>query len=67
MKYVILASVLVLASCKDEQTKDMGIIDMTENSAAQLRCFDGVKYIIYGHGFTAKINKTTKQPELCTE
>jgi hypothetical protein len=67
MKYIILASVLLLAACKDEQTKDKVIVDMTENSAVQLRCFDGVKYIIYGHGFTEKINKTTKQPELCTE
>lgn len=67
MKYIILASVLLLVACKDEHTKDKVIIDMTENSAVQLKCFEGVKYITYGHGLSVKINKTTKQPELCTE
>lgn len=66
MKYIVLFLVgLTLMACKDDRPRVNGLIKLSDSSVS-LVCYDGVKYISSG-GLTAKINPTTKQPELCTE
>ncbi len=67
MKYaLILAAAIALTGCYEEDDKVNGLRDITKGYTREV-CYDGVKYILYDKGITAKINETSRRPEGCSE
>lgn len=64
---LIVAAALALAACQEDKVKTAGMIDLTNSSYIRTRCYEGIKYLLYDKGLTAKINQSTLLPERCSE
>lgn len=65
--FLVMITLSALAGCKDERPKVNNTEDITHSEYVNIVCYDGVKYILYDKGITAKINETSRIPERCSE